>query len=93
MKRISRQADGHYHIKGHTYENLIGSRRQVANKTAYKTSGNLTISDIILSKKGKWVSRKKHNFEKKNNRLVKLGFRTTSGVFEPFRKKSFKREK
>ena len=93
MKRISRQADGHYHIKGHTYKELIGSKRQVANKTAYKTSGNLTISDIILSKKGKWVSRKKHNFEKKYKRLVKSGFCTTPGVFELSRKKSFKRGK
>ena len=85
MKRISRQSDGLYHVKGHTYEELIGSKRQVANKTAYKTSGNLTIHDIILSKKGKWVSRKKHNFEKKNKRLAKLGFCTTPGVFEAFR--------
>ena len=85
MKRISRHSDGHYHIKGNTYEELIGSKRQVANKTAYKTSGNLTLHDIVLSKKGKWVSRKKHDFEKKNKRLFKLGFCTTPGVFEVFR--------
>ncbi len=93
MKRISRQQDGLYHVKGHTYEELIGSKRQVANKTAYKTSGNLTIHDIILSKKGKWVSRKKHNFEKKNKRLVKLGFCTTPGVFKTFRKSHMKPNK
>jgi hypothetical protein len=37
----SKSADGKYHIKGKTYEMLIGSRAQVWHGTAFKTNGNL----------------------------------------------------
>ena len=35
--RPQRESDGKYHIKGQTYKKLKGSRREVWNKTAYKT--------------------------------------------------------
>ena len=42
--------DGLYHIKGHTYKMLIGSKAQVFHGTAYKTAGGLTKTGVKKSK-------------------------------------------
>jgi hypothetical protein len=81
MKRPDRQDDGMYHIKGHTYPNLIGSRTQVMNGNAYKTSGYLVKSDLLMNKHGRIVSRVKHTTAKKEKRLEKAGFLTKKGHF------------
>lgn len=49
--------------------------------TADRTSGGLTKSDLKYNKWGRIVSRKKSSKAKKDNRLVKLGFKTTKGKF------------
>ena len=59
----------------------IGSRRQVWNGTAKKTSGGLLKSDLMMNKNGRIVSKSKHNTAKKENRLVKAGYGTKKGVF------------
>jgi hypothetical protein len=81
MKRPERQSDGEYHIKGHTYKNLIGSRQQVWNRTTYKTEGQLQRSDLIMNKWGRIVSKVKHNTAKKENRLQKHGYFAEKGKF------------
>jgi hypothetical protein len=81
MKRPSRQDDGHYHINGQKYKMLIGSRQQVYHKTAYKTAGELTLSDLIMNKWGRIVSRKKHATAKREKRLQKHGFFAKKGSF------------
>ena len=48
--------DGKYHVKGHSYEKLIGSRAQVWHGTAYKTKGDLVKSDLLMTKRGKIIS-------------------------------------
>ena len=53
----------------------IGSRRQVWNGTAKKTSGGLTRSDLIMSH-GRIVSKSKHFSAKKEMRLLKHGYGT-----------------
>lgn len=58
----------------------IGSRRQVWNGTAKKTSGGLTKKDLIMSH-GHIVSRSKHNSAKKEMRLLKYGYGTQKGKF------------
>ena len=58
----------------------IGSRRQVMNGTAKKTSGGLTKSHLMMSH-GRIVSKSKHFSAKKENRLVKYGFGTQKGKF------------
>lgn len=78
--------DGKYHIKGKTYEMLIGSRAQVHHGTAYKTPGNLTKSDIMMNKHGRIVSVKKHHTAKREKRLVKAGYVTRKGVFGSVKK-------
>jgi len=78
---ITKGEDGLYHVKGKTYELLVGSRQQVGHGTAYKTSGGLTADDLLHNKHGRWVSKAKHNSEKKIKRLEKAGFFTKKGVF------------
>lgn len=81
MKRSVRQDDNLFHIKGDTFKELFGSRQQVYNGTAYKTSGCLTKNDLIYTKNHRIVSRKKHNTAKKEMRLLKHGFGTQKGKF------------
>lgn len=59
----------------------IGSRAQVMHGTAHHTSGGLTKTDLKYNKWGRIVSRKKSTTAKKDNRLVKLGFKTVKGSF------------
>ena len=58
----------------------IGSRRQVWNGTAKKTSGGLTKSDLMMSR-GHIVSKSKHFSAKKEMRLLKYGYGTKKGKF------------
>jgi len=64
-----------------TKKQTVGSRRQVWNGTAKKTSGGLIKADLMLNKNGRIVSRSKHASAKKENRLVKYGFKTKKGHF------------
>ena len=71
MKRPVRQNDGMYHLNGKKFKELFGSRQQVYNGTAFKTSGGLKKSDILMNKWGRIVSSKKHLSAKKEKRLQK----------------------
>ena len=81
VKRVSKGEDGKYHIKGKSYEMLIGSRAQVFHGTAYKTAGELTKFHLLMNKHGRIVSAKKHATAKKEKRLVKAGYLTRKGKF------------
>jgi hypothetical protein len=81
MSTHTKAEDGLYHISGKTFKQLVGSRHQVHNKTAYKTAGGLTKNDLLLNKWGRIVSAKKHRTAKKEKRLQKLGFFATKGKF------------
>ena len=62
MKRPVRDPkNGTYKIKGKKYKELFGSREQVWNGTAYKTSGGLTRDKLHYNKRGRVVSKKKYN--------------------------------
>ena len=58
-----------------------GSRAQVMNGTAKRTSGNLTRADLKYNKQGRIVSRKQSARAKRENRLVKSGYVTKKGEF------------
>ncbi len=64
-----------------TFKSIIGSRAEVWHGTAKKTSGGLTKSHLMKNKSGRIVSKKKHFSAKKDNRLVKAGFKTKKGHF------------
>jgi hypothetical protein len=81
MKRPSRNEDGTYHIDGKKFKELFGSRQQVWNGTAYKTSGELTKKALMMNKWGRIVSSKKHKTAKKEKRLQKYGYFAEKGKF------------
>lgn len=55
------------------YDKLIGTRDDVWNGYAYKTTGGLTINDLTTNKYGKIVSRKKSIQESIDNKFFKYG--------------------
>ena len=81
MKRPTRHADGMYHVNGKKYKELFGSRTQVMNGTACKTSGGLMKSGLTMNKWGRIVSLKKMRSAKKENRLKKYGYTAKKGAF------------
>ena len=82
MKRPVRDPiTGTYTVKGKVYKELFGSREQVLNKTAYKTTGGLTIDDLLMNKNGRIVSAVKHKTAKKEKRLEKYGYFAKKGKF------------
>ena len=64
-----------------TFKTIIGSRAEVWHGTAKHTSGGLTKAHLMKNKSGRIVSKKKHYSAKKDNRLVKAGFKTRKGHF------------
>ena len=56
-----------------------------------KTNGGLQKRDLIKNKRGKIVSKKRHNLAKRRKTLMKLGYKTEKGVFKKFTKKSNKK--
>ena len=93
MKRPVRDLDGHYHINGKKYKELFGSRIQVWNGTAYKTSGNLTKNHFMMNKWNRIVSQKKHKTAKKEKRLQKYGYFAEKGKFGYVKKNTKKNRK
>jgi hypothetical protein len=81
MKKPVRQPDGMYHVHGKKYPELFGSRTQVFNGTACKTSGGLTKPQLVMNKWGRIVSAKKHATAKKEKRLEKYGYFAKKGQF------------
>jgi hypothetical protein len=69
MKRIFKSSDGFYHIGDCKYKKCFGTREEVWNGDAYKTTGELTKSAFIINKAGKIISKKKFIQEKEFNRF------------------------
>ena len=69
IKNIKRGKDGKYYIHDKVYTNLTGTREEVYNEIAYKTTGGLTKDDLVINKRGNLVSKKKCIQETKINRL------------------------
>jgi hypothetical protein len=64
------------------FEATVGSKAQVWHGKAKHTSGGLTRKDLMKTKAGRIVSRKKHAAGKKAiQRLFKLGFKPRKGTF------------
>jgi hypothetical protein len=58
-KRRDRHEDGFFHIDGHLYPILEGTRNEVWEGKAYQTAGGLIKKDLLLNKNGKIVSKSK----------------------------------
>ena len=65
----------------------VGTKAQVWHGKAKHTSGGLTRKDLMKTKKGRIVSRKKHAAGKKAlKRLTKAGYKAKKGTFKLFKK-------
>ena len=85
--------NGGYTVGGKKYKMLVGSRAQVWNGTAQKTSygrAGLKKSDLLMNKWGRIVSKRKHKTGKKSGlkRLHAKGYFTKKGKFGVFKKKA-----
>jgi len=80
FKNITRNKDGKYHIQGKIYEKLTGTREEVFNEIAYRTSGELNKDDLIVNKHGKIVSKKKVIYETNNNRFEEINLKKQKKV-------------
>jgi hypothetical protein len=59
LRRINKNKDGVYVIGGESFPKLFGTREEVWNRKAYKTSGELTVADFVINIEGKIVSKSK----------------------------------
>jgi hypothetical protein len=65
----------------------VGSKSQVWHGTAKHTSGGLTKKDLMKTKKGRIVSKKKHAAGLKAlSKLKKAGYVAKKGTFKLFKK-------
>jgi hypothetical protein len=87
------EKDNMFHIQGKKYPHLIGSRVQVKNGTAYKTTGGLCSGDLMTNKWGRIVSRLKHKTAKRERRLEKAGFFAKKGEFGVVKKEGTKKRR
>jgi hypothetical protein len=71
----------------------VGTRAQVMHNTAHHTPGGLTKSDLKYNKWGRIVSKAKSAKAKRENRLVKLGFKTQKGKFGIVKSKKTRKSK
>ena len=55
------------------YEKICGSREEVWNGKAYKTTGGLIKEDLLMHKSGKIISKRKCIQETNYNRFIKCG--------------------
>jgi hypothetical protein len=92
-KKHMKSDDGMYHINGHKYAMLIGSRAQVMHGTAYKTKGDLTKSHLMFNKRGHVVSKKVYARAKREKRLEKAGYFTKKGKFGWVRRESTRKRR
>lgn len=69
LKRISKSKDGLYHINGKIYKLCAGTRQEVWDEIAYKTTGGLTKNQLLINKKGILVSKTKFIYEKQHNKF------------------------
>jgi len=71
----------------------VGSRAEVWHGTAKHTSGGLHKNHLMMNKRGRIVSKKKHATAKKQKRLEKAGFKPKKGTFKLFKKSDGKTKK
>ena len=58
-KNAKKNKNGKYDFNGKVYDLLIGTREEVWYEYAYKTSGYLVKSDLLMNKSGKIISKRK----------------------------------
>jgi len=81
LKKHMKNKQGTYDIDGKQYELLEGTRQEVWDKKAYKTSGGLLKHNLIINKLGHIVSKRKSISETHLKRLFTCGVNKTHETF------------
>lgn len=69
------------------FKRTVGTKAEVWHSTCLRTSGGLKKKDLMMTKKGRIVSKKKHALGKKSiKRLFALGYKPKKGKFSLMRK-------
>jgi phage anti-repressor protein len=76
--QLKRNKEGKYYSNDIVYDKLVGSREDVWNCKAYKTTGGLNKNDLMLNTSGKIVSKKKSATEASLDRFKIHGVNKTS---------------
>ena len=77
-----------------TFKRTVGTKAEVWHSTCLRTSGGLKKKDLMMTKKGRIVSKKKHALGKKSiKRLFALGYKPKKGKFSLMRKSMSKGKK
>ena len=71
--QVQKNKDGKYFSNEIIFDNLVGSREDVWNCKAYKTSGGLIKDDLMINTNGKIVSKKKSIIETNFDRFKLYG--------------------
>ena len=79
--KIVKNKNGVYDINNKIYEKCFGSREDVWNCKAYKTTGGLIKNDLMINTCGKIVSKKKSIHETIINRFEKCGINEDPNKF------------
>jgi phage anti-repressor protein len=69
VRKFQKDKNGNYLIDDIVYNKLNGSREEVWNQIAYKTSGGLVKKELVKKPSGKIVSKTKHIDSKKSSHL------------------------
>lgn len=77
LKKHMKNTSGTYDINGKQYELLDGTRKEVWDGKAYKTTGGLLKHNLIINKHGIIVSKRKSMSETHLKRLFKCGINKT----------------
>ena len=93
VRRHTKHDDGMYHIGGHKYPLLVGSRAQVWHRTAFKTTGGLKHDDLKQNDEGRIVSKTKSRLGKSQKHLGSHLQPKGSGKFGPNTAKKGKQAK
>ena len=76
------------------FKRTVGTKAEVWHSTCLRTSGGLKKKDLMMTKKGRIVSKKKHALGKKSiKRLFALGYKPKKGKFSLMRKSMSKGKK
>ena len=78
---------GNANMEGGAKIPAVGSKAQVWHGTAKHTSGGLTKNNLMKTRKGRIVSKRKHAAGKKAlKNLIKAGYKAKKGTFKVFKK-------
>jgi hypothetical protein len=80
LRRIKKEKDGYFHFGDKVFSKLTGTREEVWNDLAYKTTGDLIKEDLTIGTVGNIVSLSKRQTSLKDNHLTPYNLKKKSNM-------------